>query len=237
MNTRLGFLSLLLVSSCLAQIPEASRQLLVVTTADWSDLHGSAQRYERRGHGFLKVGPSFAVVVGNTGLGWGRGLESGAAADGPSKREGDGKSPAGIFELGTAFGYDSSAATRLPYLPLTPAIECVDDAHSAHYNELIDGGRVARDWSSSEQMRRGDELYHLGVFVKHNTPPLPNRGSCIFLHIWETKDIGTVGCTAMDRSDVLMLLAWFDPRRHPLLVQMPVAQYAHYRRIWHLPAL
>ena len=127
--------------------------------------------------------------------------------------------------------------TRLPYLPLTPAIECVDDSHSAHYNELTDGGSAPRDWSSSEQMHRNDELYHYGVFVKHNTPPLANRGSCIFLHIWRNKDSGTVGCTAMDRSNILMLLAWFDPRRQPLLVQMPTAQYQRYRNSWNLPPL
>jgi D-alanyl-D-alanine dipeptidase len=228
---------MLLLSPCMAQIPEASSQLLVVTTASWSELHGRAQRYERHGHGFHKVGRSFAVVVGHTGLGWGRGLENGASADEPNKQEGDGRSPAGAFELGTAFGYEPTAVTRLPYLPLTPAIECVDDAHSAHYNELTGGDGAARDWNSSEQMRRSDELYHYGVFVKYNTPAVANRGSCIFLHIWESKDLGTVGCTAMDRSDMLMLLAWFDPRRHPLLIQMPVTQYRQYRSRWELPQL
>jgi D-alanyl-D-alanine dipeptidase len=237
MKSRLALLSLLLLSPCMAQIPEASSQLLVVTTANWSDLHARAQRYERRGPGFHKVGPPFAVVVGQTGLGWGRGVESGAAADEPIKQEGDGKSPAGAFELGTAFGYETTAITRLPYLPLTPAIECVDDSHSAHYNELTDGGSTPKDWNSSEQMRRDDELYHYGVFVKHNTPALANGGSCIFLHIWRNKDTGTVGCTAMEQSNILMLLAWFDPRRHPLLVQMPLAQYRRYRNSWDLPPL
>jgi L,D-peptidoglycan transpeptidase YkuD (ErfK/YbiS/YcfS/YnhG family) len=237
MNRRLGLLSLFLLSPCMAQIPETSSQLLVVTTADWSNLHGSAQRYERRGHDFHKVGPPFRVVVGQTGLGWGRGIESGAAANEPLKQEGDGKAPAGAFELGTAFGYESTATTRLPYLPLTPAIECVDDAHSAHYNELTDGASAPRDWKSSEQMRRSDELYHYGVFVKHNSPAVANQGSCIFLHIWESKDIGTVGCTAMDRSNILMLLAWFDPKRHPLLIQLPVPQYLQYRSTWNLPRL
>ena len=237
MIKQLGLLSLLWLTPCMAQIPDSSGQLLVVTTADWSDLHGRAQRYERRGHEFHKVGPSFAVVVGHTGLGWGRGLDSGAAANDPIKQEGDGKSPAGVFELGTAFGYETTAITRLPYLPLTPAIECVDDARSARYNELTDGASVQKDWNSSEQMRRSDELYHYGVFVKHNTPPLPNRGSCIFLHIWESKDVGTVGCTAMDRSNILMLLAWLDPRRNPLLVEMPIRQYRQYRGHWNLPPL
>lgn len=244
MIRRLGLCSMLLLlrlSPCMAQVPEASSQLLVVTTASWSELHGRAQRFERREHGvhrgFHKVGPSFAVVVGHTGLGWGRELQGAGSAEDPIKQEGDGRSPAGAFELGTAFGYETTVVTRLPYLPLTAAIECVDDAHSAHYNELTDGGSLPRDWSSSEQMRRSDELYHYGVFVKYNTPPQANRGSCIFLHIWETKDIGTVGCTAMDRSDMLTLLAWFDPRRHPILVQMPITQYRHYRSRWNLPRL
>jgi D-alanyl-D-alanine dipeptidase len=234
----LGLLScLLLLSPCVAQVPQSSSQLLVVTSKDWSDLHGVAQRYERQNKGFRKVGPAFAVVVGETGMGWGRGLNKPVPGDGPSKREGDGKAPAGVFPLGTAFGYEAGADTRLAYLPLTPTIECVDDAKSSHYNQLLDARGLSRDWNSSEQMRRKDELYHYGVFVEHNTPALANAGSCIFLHIWEGPDSGTVGCTAMDPGNILLLLRWFDPNKHPLLIQLPQAQYLHLQNSWNLPRL
>jgi zinc D-Ala-D-Ala dipeptidase len=232
---------MLCISTCcspsFAQIPADSGQLLVVTSKDWSDLHGVAQRYEQRGRGFRKVGAAFAVVVGKTGMGWGRGVNPPAPSDGPVKREGDGKAPAGMFLLGTAFGYEPGAVTHLAYLPLTPGIECVDDAASSHYNQLLDGSAMHRDWHSSEQMRRNDELYHYGIFVEHNTPPVANAGSCIFLHIWEGPDEGTVGCTAMDPNTMQLLLRWFDADKKPLLIQLPQAQYQRLQNSWHLPAL
>ena len=86
-------------------------------------------------------------------------------------------------------------------------------------------------------MRRGDELYHYGVVVGYNQPPVAGAGSCIFLHVWKSAQAGTDGCTAMDPAEMVSLLSWFDPRKNPLLVQMPQAQYQQMRKRWALPAL
>ncbi len=221
----------------MAYVPRDSGQLLVVTTPDWSDLHGRAQRLERRGRWFRPLGPSFAVVVGEHGLGWGKGLPQPEPRPGPIKREGDGKSPAGLFVLGAAFGYGPAADTALAYQSLSPDIECVDDPSSAHYNQLVDGRLISRDWHSSEQMRRQDELYSLGVIVNHNIPAAPGAGSCIFLHVWRDADTGTAGCTAMEPENIRLLAHWLDPAQRPLLLQLPKAEYERSRRRWQLPPL
>jgi zinc D-Ala-D-Ala dipeptidase len=219
-----------------AALAAEPRQALVVTTPSWSGVQGTAQRYERDSGGhWSKVGAAFPVVVGKTGLGWGRGLEGSEALPGPEKREGDERAPAGVFPLTRAFGYAAAAATHMPYTQLTDSVECVDDPKSAHYNSLVDSAKTAKDWDSTEHMHRSDELYRLGVFVAHNTPAAAGAGSCIFLHIWSGPDQGTVGCTAMQRSDIEMLLAWLDPKKSPVLMQMPAAQYAQYRASWDLP--
>jgi len=212
----------------------ASGQLIVVTSRNWDDIQGTAQRYERDGKTFRKVGNAFPVVVGKNGMGWGKGLGSVEAVEGPVKREGDGKAPAGIFKLGTAFGYDTSADTRLPYLALTPTTECVDDSQSSRYNELVDSAAMAKDWNSSEHMRK-EEGYRKGIFIEHNTPATAASGSCIFFHVWRGPTAPTAGCTAMDQGDIAALLKWLDPRESPLLVQMPEAQYERFREGWKLP--
>jgi zinc D-Ala-D-Ala dipeptidase len=212
----------------------ASQQLIVVTSKNWDAIQGSAQRYERDGSTLRKAGGAFAVVVGTHGMAWGKGsFESGA---GPVKREGDGKAPAGVFTLGTAFGFDPAPPTKLPYLALTPSTECVDDSQSTRYNELVEGTAIAKDWNSSEHMRSEDVLYRKGIFIQHNTPATSGAGSCIFFHIWRSPTSPTAGCTAMDTADITRLLGWLDPRQLPLLVQMPEAQYEQVRSAWGLPA-
>jgi len=217
----------------------------VVTTQDWNAAAGTLQVYERP-HARKKwkaAGTPIQVVVGKNGLGWGAGVatEAGrrAAAD-PIKREGDGKSPAGIFRLSTAFGYAAQEPPgwMMPYMNLTPSVECVDDAHSKFYNRVLDRATVVPDWSSSEQMLRPDGEYRWGLVVDHNAAPMtPGAGSCIFLHIWLGPGQGTTGCTAMAQEQLENLLARLDPARTPLLAQLPRPQYKKLRRHWKLPAL
>ena len=223
----------------------SSTQLLVVTTAEWNDVQGTMQRYERSHSGgkWRAVGTAIAVVVGKNGLGWGSGVDLNDMDDlrrpgDPVKREGDGKAPAGVFRLGSAFGYANQELPgwKMPYISLTPSIECVDDTSSKSYNRVVDGGAVSRDWKSAEHMRRDDELYRWGVVVDHNAdPPRAGEGSCIFLHIWRGPAQGTVGCTAMPREQLESVLAWLNPARKPLLVQAPASQYKRLRQRLHLP--
>ncbi|WP_137805721.1 M15 family metallopeptidase [Pseudomonas sp. G(2018)] len=212
-----------------------SRQLIVVTSKNWDDIQGTAQRYERRDNRLEKFEAAFPVVLGKNGMGWAQEPNNLEKRQGPIKQEGDGKAPAGIFKLGTAFGYAPKAETKLPYLALTPAIECVDDSQSKRYNQLIDGSTVAKDWSSSERMRRSDDLYRQGIFIEHNTPASPAAGSCIFFHIWRGPTTPTRGCTAMAPTEIERLFNWLDPRQSPLLVQLPEAEYERLHERWQLP--
>jgi D-alanyl-D-alanine dipeptidase len=182
-------------------------------------------------------------VVGKKGLGWGAGIapdDGRRAASDPVKKEGDGKSPAGIFRLSTAFGYAAQGPPgwKMPYLSLTSSVECVDDARSKFYNRVVDRATVAPDWNSSEQMLRPDGQYRWGLVVDHNAEPVTaGAGSCIFLHIWLGPGVGTTGCTAMAQEQLEALLARLDSARNPLLVQLPRSQYKKLRRQWKLPAL
>ena len=59
------------------------------------------------------VGEPTPVTIGRAGSAWGLGLHP--AQRGPQKREGDGRAPAGVFRIGTAFGYADRPTTALPY--------------------------------------------------------------------------------------------------------------------------
>jgi D-alanyl-D-alanine dipeptidase len=217
-----------------------SRQLVVVTTRGWDDVPGVLRRFERKGGAWTQVGKDVDVAVGRNGLGWGAGLSDTSAEAGPQKKEGDGKAPAGLFALGPAFGFEPARAAwlRLPYTPLTPSTECVDDTSSARYNLIVERDKVkAVDWNSSERMR-SVEGYRWGLVVRHNAAPaVAGRGSCIFLHVWAGPGKGTAGCTAMEEGNLTELLRWLDPKKGPLLLQLTEGEYARLRDAWRLPAL
>jgi D-alanyl-D-alanine dipeptidase len=220
-------------------IPASARQLVLVVTPSWDTTSGTLRRFARsNGSGpWRRVGAAVPVVVGASGLAWG--ADSLGIADDPHKREGDGRSPAGVFPLDGAFGFAPSSAMsqlRMPYVPLLAGTECVDDTASVHYNSVVDRDRVPNtDWNSSEHMRRIAQ-YQVGVLVGYNTQPVrKGHGSCIFLHIWDGPGSSTAGCTAFPRPDVERLVAWLDSAKHPVLVQLPAAEYARLKKGWALP--
>lgn len=55
-------------------------------------------------------------------------------ADIGMKKEGDGKTPSGVFKLGLAFGYEKSIDTKIPYRQSTENDFWIDDVGSEKYN-------------------------------------------------------------------------------------------------------
>lgn len=170
----------------------------------------------------VAAGP-LAVTLGRNGLAWGEGEHTVSPPAGfPIKQEGDGCSPAGVFEIPFAFGYasaDEAKAVRLRYVPVTDTLAGVDDVNSKFYNQVVDASTVTKDWASNETMLRPDGLYRWGAFIAHNPKGESGRGSCIFFHLWSGPGRPTAGCTAMEEKDVLKLLTWLDPAKEPRLVQ------------------
>jgi D-alanyl-D-alanine dipeptidase len=119
---------------------------------------------------------------------------------------------------------------------LTDTIEGIDDPASRHYNRLVDTRSIAaKDWRSSERMRRAGDVYRWGVVVGHNWKQVPAAGSCIFLHVWDGAGVGTSGCTAMPEAQMLKVIRWLDRKKNPTLVQLPAAHYRRLRNAWNLP--
>lgn len=245
-------LALLLSVSALAQIkkPEpppvepdfaSSLQAVVVTTEGWDSAQGKARLFERRSTAgkWKPVGGAFDISVGRSGLGMDDTTPWEHAAAGVPKKEGDGRSPAGLMPLTYAFGTADKPETKLKYLRLAEHTECVDDPNSTHYNKIVNRMQVGIfDWKSSEKMAEITPEYDLGVFVAYNSyPPVAGRGSCIFLHVWGSPGDATSGCTAMSRENMQRIVAWLDPKKTPYLVQMPETAYRHYEKKWKLPKL
>jgi len=223
-------------------IPSSCQQTILVVTASADANTGTMYYFERRNsvskwESTLEISQ---VAIGKNGLAWGRGLHKEGSPKGfPIKKEGDGKSPAGIFSLSSIFGYQSEAewgGFKMPYLRLNEMIECIDDASSQNYNSIVSNDTMEIDWSSSEKMASMGIFYKLGVTVDHNKNPMENgAGSCIFIHNWKSPFGTTAGCTAMDSDNMKKTAFWLDADKSPLLIQLTEAQYSNLKNKWLLP--
>jgi L,D-peptidoglycan transpeptidase YkuD (ErfK/YbiS/YcfS/YnhG family) len=202
-----------------------SEQLIVVTAPDWSSNRAVLALFERAADArWTKVSPDVPVMLGRNGLAWGVGLHRQSA----TKREGDGRSPAGVFELERIYGRDRQApSSQFAYQQLSATMEGIDDPQSRYYNRLVDAARVRdRDWKSSERVRPANPMFRWCVEVRHNWQQRAALGSCIYLHIWKAPGVPTSGCTAMSKAALDRVVRWLDARKRPLLVQLPEAELA-----------
>lgn len=232
------FKALIFILLATSSYASEHKQLILVLSKDWSATKAKLYRYEKT-EKWVPLGRPIDVVLGKNGLAWGRGipLENSFVQNGPIKKEGDGKAPAGFFSLGKAFGYGPFKDLKWPYQISSQNSYCVDDSQSKFYNQIVDRTQVKSiDWKSAEVMKRTDGLYKFGVFVNHNThPTVPDTGSCIFLHIWKSSQEGTAGCTAMAESDLKNLMLWLDPKKDPHLLQLPMSEYLRLKDMLGLP--
>ena len=198
-----------------AQIAK-SEQLIFAINTDSSSFRVTIHTLEKKSGAWQLVFPAFAGSIG----------EKGFAAIG-EKREGDGKTPSGIFPLGIAFGYDPSVATKMPYRQATEDDFWVDDVNSEDYNKWVKGQPSAASW---EKMKREDDQYKYGVVIEYNTRPVvKGKGSAIFLHVWKPGE-STSGCVSTSEEMVLKILGWLDPGRKPLVVMGTESELAAMRK-------
>jgi len=127
------------------------------------------------------------------------------------KTEGDGATPAGRFPLRRVM----YRADRLPQpntgLPATPLRKdqgWCDDSDHPSYNKPVPLPFAGRH----EVLWRADSLYDVIVVVGYNdSPPVPGRGSAIFVHVARPDYGSTDRCVALSLDDLLDILALCRP--------------------------
>lgn len=219
---------------------DASQQVLVVLSDGFDAPRGTLYRLERPSPtaSLVRVGAPLAVFIGRSGLGWRS--DPGAPVPplpGPIKQEGDGRAPAGILPLLEMWGYAKTApdGVKLPYQQATGQDRCVDDVASPSYNQLVKAPGNP-PWKSAEQLRLPTDHYKYLVVLGYNrTPTRKGAGSCIFLHVAPSPQAPTAGCTALAESDLLDVLRWIDPKRAPVLLQLPRQVLPAVVKAWQLP--
>lgn len=136
------------------------------------------------------------------------------------KREGDGGTPIGSFALRRLFVRADKG--RAPKAPVPVTITAEDDGwcdapEHPHYNKAIKLPFSA----SHEKMWREDHVYDLVLVIGHNdNPPLPFKGSAVFVHLAHTDYRPTEGCIAFSRADLETILGILSPNDQ-IVVKQP----------------
>lgn len=122
------------------------------------------------------------------------------------KREGDGATPIGCWQLVRVL-YRSDRIvrpiSRLPVKAIGRDDGWCDAPADRNYNRFV---RLPYR-SSAESLWRTDNLYDVVVVLSHNSAPrVRGGGSAIFIHIARAGYAPTEGCIALRREHLLMLL-------------------------------
>ncbi|MCD1260042.1 S-layer homology domain-containing protein [Paenibacillus athensensis] len=180
-----------------------AEQVILVTAAAYEQMTVKVEVFEKTDGVWDESLPAMEGTIGEDGF---------AAAMSEAVKQ----SPEGVFTLTKAFGKYENPGTRLPYRQTDASDYWVDDPASPFYNTWQEGPSNGR-WKSAEALLRQDSLYDYAVVIDYNTSRTPGKGSAIFLHVGQGR--GTAGCTALSESDLIRVMKWLDPEKHPVIVQ------------------
>jgi L,D-peptidoglycan transpeptidase YkuD (ErfK/YbiS/YcfS/YnhG family) len=133
-----------------------------------------------------------------------------------NKREGDGKTPTGIYRLGKLYTYEKQLSTLLENQQITADDKWIDDPDSDQYNTYVKGTTTAKSY---ENLLLHNDAYKYCMVIEYNTNPIVKRkGSAIFFHLAVKKSSYTAGCVAINEQDMKQLVNWLDPKRRPTII-------------------
>ncbi len=129
-------------------------------------------------------------------------------------REGEQRTPSGVFTLTQAFGNEANNDTKLPYFRAGPDDWWDENPRSAQYNRHVKS-RYSPG-GNSENLLYSGAVYAHAVVINYNTNPVvKGAGSGFFLHV--SDGAPTQGCVAIAANELNVIMRWLDPSQHPVI--------------------
>lgn len=124
------------------------------------------------------------------------------------KREGDGKTPSGVYSFTLAFGILDNPGALMEYRKVKNTSYWVDDGSSPYYNQWVESDEVQGSFSS-EHLIEHNPSYRYALNISYNTQREPGLGSAIFLHC-KNGSGETAGCIAIEEQVLKQMLLEID---------------------------
>ena len=179
-------------------------QVIVVTAPRYGVTTATLTAYERDGSGWRQAFGPWPAHVGTRGV-----------APPGEKREGDGRTPSGVYGFEFFFGVAADPGVRFPYRRISSrSIVWDDDPASPRYNTWVDLD-VQPAGNEPEPMYVSPAYDH-GAVIAYNTTRTPGLGSAIFLHV--STGGATAGCVSLPVGRLVEVLRWLEPAQSPRIV-------------------
>ncbi len=178
------------------------RELISVRAAHGSDTYARLTAYLVTSGVPAKVLGPWTARVGYNGI-----------APIGRKREGDGRTPSGMFGFSFFFGVRHKLAFAYPFRHAYGYDVWDDDPSSPRYNEWVNT-RLHNPGASPEPMHQVP-AYDYAAVIAYNTRRVPGRGSAIFLHVGTGS--ATAGCVSLPRAELIRVLRWLKPADRPVI--------------------
>jgi L,D-peptidoglycan transpeptidase YkuD (ErfK/YbiS/YcfS/YnhG family) len=186
---------------------KAATQLVTVVAPRSSSTRGILQLWRKSGDCWFSAGGPWPAWLGERGV-------SG------HHREGDRTTPAGAHGFGPVmYGIAPNPGVHFLYRRIACGDWWVKDPRSPYYNrfrhERCNAPPPFR--VTSEDLSRSPTAYRHFAFIRYNAdPPVPGRGSGIFLHASTGRP--TLGCVSLELPNLVTVVRWLRPTSAPLIV-------------------
>ena len=179
-------------------------QVVVVTASRYGTTTATLTVYQREGTGWRQAFGPWVAHVGTRGV-----------APPEEKREGDGRTPSGVYGFDFFFGVAADPGVKFPYRRITSrSIVWDDDPASPRYNTWVD--LTVQEAGREPEPMYVSPAYDHGAVIAYNTARTPGLGSAIFLHV--SNGGATAGCVSLPAGQLVEVLRWLDPAQAPRIV-------------------
>ena len=175
-------------------------QMLVVAAFSETATDAWVSLHEKQADGTWKMVMTTPGFIGKNGLG--------------KTKEGDAKTPTGVFHFNRAFGIADDPGCAIPYVKVDQDTYWSGDPREGfHYNELVNIKDLPDlDLASGDSEHIIDYIYHYQycLNISYNEAGTPGLGSAIFLHCFGPAKPFTGGCVAIPEDHMKYVMQHVD---------------------------
>lgn len=174
------------------KLPAATGNTQMVVVAAYDDNTAWISMHEKDENGVWQMIMSTPGFIGKNGLG--------------KTKEGDSKTPIGVFHFTKAFGINDNPGTKFDYVKVDENTYWSGDV-KYKYNEMVDiRDYPALNKDDSEHIADYVPNYNYCLNISYNEAGTAGKGSAIFMHCLGSKKPYSGGCVALPEDKMKFLM-------------------------------